>query len=124
MLRFYFGPGLRWATEMGPVRDPQVTDWRDALARLRATSTRRDLVPLLASVLPGQRLIVFSPVFRDYRAWKAKWTNEVFLRSTVWTAAIARDPRFRVVRTVRSDEILLQRNYFKPLQAVVYLRTR
>jgi mannosyltransferase len=123
VLRYYLGPGLRWATELGRVRDPQVMDWRDALARLRATSTRRDLAPLLASVRPGQRLIVFSPVFRDYRAWKAKWTKEVFLRSTVWTDVIARNPHFREVRTVKSDEIVLKRNFFKPLQAVVYVRT-
>ena len=36
---YYYLPkdiGLRWANIMGPVKDPQVFDWRNALARLRA----------------------------------------------------------------------------------------
>jgi hypothetical protein len=124
VLRYYLGAGLRWATELGPVRDAQVMDWRDALKRLKATTRRRDLDPVLASVRPGQRLIVFSPVFRDYRAWKARWTKEVYRRSVLWTDTIDRDPRFRATHVVRTNEILLKRNFFKPLQAVVYVRRR
>ena len=30
---------------------------------------------LLATVPPGGRFVVISPVFRDYRAWRAKWTK-------------------------------------------------
>ena len=37
---------------------------------------------------------------------------------------IAADPRFRQVATLSSDEILLERNFWKPLQAVVYVRRR
>jgi len=99
-------------------------DWRDALARLRAVTVRRDLEPVLASVRPGQRFVVVSPVFRDYRAWQAPWTREVYLTSQAWTRAIAADPRFRRVRTITSNEILAEKNYWKPLQAVIYARRR
>jgi hypothetical protein len=122
VLRYYLGPGLRWATQLGPVRDTQVFDWRDAVDRIDATSVRRGLPPLLASVPAGGRLIVISPVFRDYRAWKSSWTSRVYRTSREWTAAIARDHRFREVRVVQTNEILLKRNFFKPLQAVVYAR--
>ena len=69
-----------------------------------------------------KNLVVVSPVFRDYRAWQSRWTREVYLTSEIWTADIARDPRFRRIATVQTDEILLKLNYFKPLQAVVYVR--
>jgi mannosyltransferase len=124
VLRYYFGPGYRWATTLGPVRDTQVMDWADALQRLRAVTPAADLEPVLASIRPGQHLVVVSPVFRDYRAWQARWTRLVYLTSTVWTRTIAADPRFRELAYVRTDEILLKRNYFKPLQAVVYVRRR
>jgi hypothetical protein len=122
VLRYYLGPGYRWATQLGPVKDTQVMDWEDALTRLRAVTPKADLEPVLASVRPGQHLVVISPVFRDYRAWQARWTRLVYLTSQVWTRDIARDPRFREVALIQSNEILQKVNYFKPLQAVVYVR--
>jgi hypothetical protein len=124
VLRYYLGPGYRWATTLGPVHDTQVMDWRDALSRLRRATPAADLEPVLASVRPGQRLVVVSPVFRDYRAWQARWTREVYLTSQLWTSDIARDPRFRPVATLTTNEILTKVNYFKLLQAVVYVRRR
>jgi hypothetical protein len=123
VLRYYLGPGYRYATQLGAVADPQVMDWRDALERIRATTVAH-LRPLLATVAPGSRFVVVSPVFRDYHAWQAPWTREVYLTSQAWTRAIAADPRFRRVATLTTNEILLKRNYWKPLQAVVYVRRR
>jgi hypothetical protein len=124
VLRYYLGPRLRYVTQLGPVSDPRVMDWRDAVKRLRAATVRRDLDPVLASVRPGGHLVVVSPVFRDYRAWEAPWTRLVYLTSRVWTRAIAADRRFRAEQTVRTNEILLERNFWKPLQAVIYVRRR
>jgi hypothetical protein len=124
VLRYYLGPGLRFGTTLGAVPDPQVMDWRDALSRLKKVTPATDLEPLLATVKPGQDLIVVSPVFRDYRAWQARWTRLVYLTSQVWTQKIAHDPRFHQVAVIQSNEILQEQNYFKPLQAVVYVRSR
>jgi hypothetical protein len=123
-LRYYLGAGIRYATQLGPVSDPRIMDWRDALKRIRAVTVRRNLEPVLASVKPGQHLVVVSPVFRDYRAWQAPWTRDVYYTSQLWTRAIAADPRFREVTTVTSDEIRLELNFWKPLEAVVYIRRR
>ena len=122
VLRYYLGPGFRWATTMGFVSDPRIMDWADALQRLRAVTPKADLTPVLDAVKPGQDLIVVSPVFRDYHAWQARWTKLVYVTSQVWTRAISHDPRFREVVWVHNDEILLKKNFFKPLQAVVYRR--
>jgi mannosyltransferase len=123
-LRYYLGAGERYATQLGLVIDPRIMDWRDVLKRIKAVTVQRNLEPVLTSVKPGQHLVVVSPVFRDYHAWQAPWTREVYDTSQLWTRAIAADPRFRKVTLVTSDEIRLELNFWKPLQAVVYVRRR
>jgi mannosyltransferase len=124
VLRYYLGAGLRWATTMGTVSDSRAFDWTDAVDRLRATRPRPTLDRLIASVRPGSEFVVVTPVFRDYRAWKAKWTKLVWRKSRAWTTLLDADPRLQLVRHVSSDEIALHRNYFKPVQAFVYRRLR
>jgi hypothetical protein len=124
VLRYYLGPGLRWMTTMGAVRDPRVFDWRDAVARLRARSMAGEVDAAVTSVRPGAQFVVVAPVFRDYRAWKAKWTKLVWRKSTAFTARLANDARVRLVAHIQTNEIALHRNYFKPLQAFVYERLR
>src|SRR5262249_32687240 len=69
-----------------------------------------------------QEFVVVTPVFRDYRAWRAKWTKLVWRKSQAWTRLLQADPRVRLERRVATDEIALHRNFFKPLQAVLYRR--
>jgi hypothetical protein len=122
VLRYYLGTGFRFATTLGPVPDPQVFDWRDAVARLRAARPRATLEPLLKTVPRGGEFVVVAPVFRDYRAWKAKWTRLVWRRSQQWTVLLQSDPRFSLQHHFVTDEIAVKHNYFKPLQAFVYRR--
>jgi 4-amino-4-deoxy-L-arabinose transferase-like glycosyltransferase len=122
VLRYYLGPGLRFATTLGPVQDQQAFDWVDAVARLRAAAPRPTLDRLIATVPRGREFVVVTPVFRDYRAWKAKWTKLVWRKSEAWTRLLQADPRLRLVKHVASNEIALHVNYFKPLQAYVYRR--
>jgi len=129
VLRYYLGKyavgqHLRYATTMGPVADPQVFDWYDAVERLRAAKVRPTLDALLATVRPGNEFVVVTPVFRDYRAWEAKWTRLVWQKSEDWTNLLSHDPNLRLVGHVTPDEIALKRNYFKPLQAFVYRKLR
>jgi mannosyltransferase len=122
VLRYYVGPGERWATTLGPVQDPQVFDWRDAVSRLQATRAKPTLDKLLSTVPRGQEFIVIAPVFRDYRAWRAQWTRLVWEKSGAWTWLLQRDPRVKLVAHIATDEIAVRKNYFKPLQAFVYRR--
>ena len=66
--------------------------------------------------------MVVVPVFRDYRAWKAKWTRLVWQRSLEWSTLLQRDPRLRLEHHFVTDEIAVKHNYFKPVQAFVYRR--
>ena len=124
VLRYYLGPGYRWATTLGRMPDPLIFDWRDAVSRLKATREQPTIDSLLATVPPGQEFVVFEPVFRDYRAWRATWTKLVWRKASDWSWLLEHDPRLKLVAHVRSDEIALKVNYFKPLQAFVYRRTR
>ncbi|HKU58851.1 MAG TPA: glycosyltransferase family 39 protein [Gaiellaceae bacterium] len=122
VLRYYFGPTLRYANTFGPVKDPQVFNWADAVSRLRATPAQPTLNSLIATVPKGQDFIVITPVFRDYRAWDAKWTKLVWQTSTVWSSLLQHDSQVQEVGHVATNEIALHLNYFKPLQAFVYRR--
>jgi hypothetical protein len=124
VLRYYLGAGPRFATTLGPVTEARVFDWRDAVDRLQAARPRPTLDALLATVPPGGEFVVVTPVFRDYRAWRAQWTRLVWQRSLQWTGLLQRDPRLLLVRHVAIDEIALHRNFAKPLQAFVYRRLR
>ena len=66
MLDYYLPDGLRYATLTGPVPDVGVTDWRDGVERLRATSAERDLAPLLDALEPGGGVALVVP--HDLRA--------------------------------------------------------
>ena len=72
----------------------------------------------------GGQFVVFEPVFRDYRAWRATWTKLVWRKASDWSWLLEHDPRIQLVAHIRSDEIALKKNYFKPLQAFVYRRKR
>jgi hypothetical protein len=85
----YLPRGLRYDTPLGPVGDPRQVDWRDATARLR----RRTLPDL--RLAPGRRILLVTPV-DDHRS--ARWSRLVGLRTREWSAAIAADPRLRVLR--------------------------
>ena len=124
VLRYYLGPGYRWATTLGPQPDPLIFDWRDAVTRLRDAKEQPTIDGLLRTVPPGGTFVVFEPVFRDYRAWRAKWTKLVWRKASDWSWLLEHDSRLQLVAHIRSDEIALKKNYFKPLQAFVYRRKR
>jgi len=124
VLRYYFGPEFRYANTFGFVSDPQVFDWADAVSRLRNTAAKQTENELVDSVGVGENIIVITPVFRDYRAWDAKWTKLVWEKATLWTHILETDPRLDQVQHVSSNEIAAHLNFFKPLQGFVYRRVR
>ena len=122
VLRYYFGRDRHYANTFGPVKDPQVFDWVDAVSRLKATPAKPMLDKLIAGLAPGEEFVVVTPVFRDYRAWDAQWTKLVWEKARIWTYLLSTDPRIQQVDHVQSNEIALHLNFFKPLQAFVYRR--
>ena len=77
---------------------------------------------MLATVPKGREFVVVAPVFRDYRAWRARWTKLVWRKSQAWSWILQRDPRVKRIAHIVTDEIAAKQNYFKPIQAFVYRR--
>jgi mannosyltransferase len=94
--------GLRYATPMGRVENPQVMDWRDSQKRLEHATTTRTLAPLLANLPRSGRVLLVHPVTSRVDDWDAPWTQLVRRRSAQWGEAVATDPRFKRIAVVPS----------------------
>ena len=94
VLDHYLPPGLRYATLTGYVDDVGVTDWRDGVERLEATSPQRDLEPILDELPRGRRLVLVAPIIFSQARWNAPWTKLVRLRSEEFNQYLTNDARF------------------------------
>jgi mannosyltransferase len=99
VLRYYLGPGFRYANGIGTVRDPTIMDWRDAMARFqRAHPTPTERL-LTRGLRPGQQVLLVVPIVRT-GSWKAPWTALVRRRSNQWERVMNRDPRMARVGAI------------------------
>jgi mannosyltransferase len=91
----YYLPGVsRFLSPMGPVRDPRVVDWRNALDRLRRSSVSSVLMPALDSLRPGQRVLLVVPVgLADSPLWLKLINGD----SVKWARALNRDPSLKLI---------------------------
>ena len=119
VLHHYLPDGLRYATLTGYVKDNGVTDWRDGVERLEATSAPRDLQPLLDAMKPGQRIALVVPSIYSIGRWSAPWTRLVRLRSEEWLQQISNDPRFGLVAVEPASPFPASPN---PVRAQVYVK--
>jgi mannosyltransferase len=119
VLEYYLPDGLRYATLTGPVRDTGVTDWRDGVERLEATSAARDLQPVLDAVEPGQRLALVVPTVYAIGRWSAPWTRLVRLRSEEWLQHVSNDRQFGLTAIEPPSPFPSSPN---PVRARVYLK--
>jgi len=94
LLHYYMGEEFRFATSLGPVADPRVFDWRDALERLEAARPTPTSDPLIESLETGQALILVQPIIRT-TSWRAPWTALVRRRVAQWEEVLNTDPRLR-----------------------------
>jgi hypothetical protein len=115
VVRYYLGPRFRYASSLGPVPDPQVMDWRDALARLRATRPR-SIAALADRLPPGAHLAFLRPM--DHHRSTNAWKETIREHARRLDAMLRRDPHLRLQPRVR-------RAFHGPktaLRAMVYTR--
>ena len=103
VLSYYLPAGLEYATVWGRVDDLGVTDWRDGVEHLRATSAQKDLEPLIDALPSGRRLVLVEPVTDEIGRWMAPWTELVRVRSTEWRQYVSDDPRLAAL-SVRPED--------------------
>jgi len=95
VLHHYLGDGLRYADLDGPVLDPRVADWRDALDRMEATSAATDLAPLVDSMPGGSRLLLVCKTILEPP--ERPWFRIMEERCAEWKSWLGADPRVRPV---------------------------
>lgn len=94
VIAYYMPKGVRYANLLGPVEDPRVFDWTDALPRLRETRPKPTVDALLRTLRPGQELVLVQPIIRTGR-WRAPWTSLVRKRAIQWERRLEADGRVR-----------------------------
>ena len=120
VLSYYLPEGLRYATVWGPVSDLGVTDWRDGVERMGATSAETDLKPILDALPEGRRLVLVTPIVYSLGRWKAPWTELIRLRTEEYGQYVTNDPRFQVISRNPPSEFPRRRT---AVQATVLLKT-
>jgi mannosyltransferase len=119
VMHFYLPDGLRWANALGPVKDPLIFDWTDALDRLEARGPVRVVRGLLPTLRPGQKLVLVQPIIRTGR-WGAPWTRLVRRRAQQWERTLDHLPQLRRIEVVpRFGNRRLPRG----VRTVLYVRT-
>jgi hypothetical protein len=94
---YYLPAGLRYATTIGPVKDPSYMNWVNAYSELKASDPKAMLMKLVASLKPGQRLLYTRPLTEGEKAWKTSWSELVRRRAAQWGALISTDPQLRPI---------------------------
>ena len=94
LMAYYLPDVVRYADGLGPVEDPTVFDWRDALARYRAAKPTPTSDRLVRTLEQGEELVLVQPIIRTAR-WGAPWTALVRRRAAQWERRLDRDPRLR-----------------------------
>jgi hypothetical protein len=110
--------GLRWANIMGPVKDPEVFDWRNALDRLKDARPTPTADRLIRMLKPGQRIVLIQPIIRTAK-WGAPWTSEVRKRAAQWERVLDDDKRLSRTLDV---PVLEGKPLPKGVRAVLYER--
>jgi len=95
LLHHYLPGGLRYADPAGPVADPGVADWRDALERMEASNAPADLAPLVDAVPAGHKVLLVCQITADRPV--RRWFAIMEERCREWKAWLAADDRLRPV---------------------------
>ena len=114
-IAYYLPRVSHYATPMGPVADPRVFDWVDALRRLRRSSVRSTLLPLVNSLAPGDHLLLVLPM--QFQTTPL-WLKLIYRYSEQWSAALNHDHLLRRVAVTSSGSSPSG----MPVRAVLYIR--
>src|SRR4051812_31952088 len=92
----YLPEGVVYRTPIGLVLDPRQTDWRNGLTRMRAGQAEKQLLPAIARMDRGRRVLIITPE-AGARVSQSKWARAVRVRTREWSAALASSPRLRKI---------------------------
>ena len=101
LVEYHLGvQGVRWATQLGSVDDPEIMDWRDGMDRMESATPEKNLEPLLARLPDSARVLLVHPITTQRDQWDAPWTELVRRRSAQWGRAMEENARFTRTQAV------------------------
>jgi hypothetical protein len=119
VLAYYMSPKLTYATPFGVQHDTRVADWRDGAEHFDRTGVDTQLLPLIAHMKPGQRLLFVKPIaFRPER-WRGPWTSRVIARTMEYEGILRADSRLSLSAIVPEHFRFPGPN---PLQGLLFIR--
>ncbi|MGI9033791.1 MAG: hypothetical protein ACR2HY_08985 [Acidimicrobiales bacterium] len=98
VLAYYLPKGLAFADATGPIADPGVADWRDALARSRAATVAGALEPELDRSAVGAKVVLVCAQ-PGTGPTSLPWFALMDRHCAEWAAALQADARFSPVPT-------------------------
>ncbi len=99
-LAYYLPRVTRFGTPLGRVPDPRVTNWNNALELFRRSSVPTVLVPLIRTLLPGQRIALVVPT---RFAKTPLWAKLIHSTSVSWARYLKHDAHLRLLKVVSPD---------------------
>jgi hypothetical protein len=93
-LSYYLPKVIHFETPLGPVADPRVVDWRNALERFEHGSVHHTLVPMLRQLKPGQRLALVTP---GRFTKEPRWMDLIYSNSYYWARYLKRDHHLKLI---------------------------
>ena len=118
---YYLPAGLSYDTTLGPDPHPSWMNWDDALGRLQRADPSRLAARLVASLRPGQQLVLVRPLTEGNDDWSEPYSMLVRLRSAQMSAAISANPQM-----ARVDDDYAPHFYhgsiYEPDSAILYVK--
>ena len=93
-LAYYMPEITHFGTPLGPVPDPRVVDWRNALAKFEHSSARSVLAPMVDALAPGQRVLLVIPTSFSKTP---EWMKLIYHDSKRWRSYLEHDRRLRLI---------------------------
>jgi hypothetical protein len=94
---------LTVVTPLGLDTDLGITDWRDGVDKLDATTVNDALMPAIAKLPVGGHILLVRPIVSDESHWRAPWTSRVRDRSIEYEGILRGDPRLKLDAIVPSN---------------------
>lgn len=96
---YYFGPDKLYGSPLSYRTDPDpyLMNWYDAVDAMQAVQPRVAVHRLVASLKPGQKVLLIRPVTDGTDNWKATWTSLIRRRAAQMGGVLATDKQLRRV---------------------------
>lgn len=94
-LAYYMPRITQFVTPLGPVSDPGVMDWRNALSKFEHSSVSTVLAPVVGSLTPGRRVLLVTPTSS---ATSPMWIRLIHRDTRRWRWYLKHDRRLRLIK--------------------------